>query len=61
MLGLVVVGTGAVEGGVDNVLDRIKGIKDALAAVQIFAGIIVLVQAEFYCCDRSLCVDESVL
>lgn len=61
MLGLVVVGTGAVEGGVDDGLDGIEGIEDLLAAVQIFASVIILFQVELNCSDSSLCVDEGVL
>lgn len=61
MLGLVVVGADAVEGGVNDRLDRVECVEDLLALVQVFASLIIFLQAQLDICYGSLCVNEGVL
>lgn len=61
VLGLVVVGADAVEGSVDNRLNRVECVEDLFALVEVFAGIFVLVQAQLNVGDSRLCVNKGIL
>lgn len=61
MLGLVVVGANAVEGSVDDRLNRIECVENLLALVEILACFIVLLQAQVNVRYGGLRVDKGVL
>jgi hypothetical protein len=61
VLGLVVVGANAIEGSVNDGLNRVECIEDLFALIEILTGFIVLLQTQVDVRYGRLCVDEGVL